>query len=166
MKDPALVGALHGSGASTRSSAARPSAALAAYDDPATPEVLIKAYPSLGPTERRDALNTLAAARRPAAALLAAVEAGKVPRGDLTADLVRQLRNLKDAELDAQIGQGLGNRPRDDRRPGPADRPGTRRCSRRSPPSPPTARSGGRSSPRSASSATPSSASAARSAPT
>ena len=88
---------------------------LSAYDDPATPDVLIKAYDSLGPTERRDALNTLAAARTAGRDLLAAVEAGKLPRGDLTADLVRQIRNLKDADLDARARPGLGNRPRDDR---------------------------------------------------
>ena len=41
-------------------------------------------------------MNTLAARKASAQALLAAVEAGKLPRADLTADLVRQLRNLKD----------------------------------------------------------------------
>ena len=76
----------------------------------------------MAPTERRDALNTLAARKRSAQALLAAVDAGKVPRGDLTADLVRQLRNLKDRERRCADRPGLGNRPRDDGRPGPADR--------------------------------------------
>jgi putative membrane-bound dehydrogenase-like protein len=82
--------------------------ALSAYDDAATPDVLIKAYNALGVTERRDVLNTLAARKASAHALLAAVEAGLVPRGDLTADLVRQLRNLKDPKLDARIGQVWG----------------------------------------------------------
>jgi putative heme-binding domain-containing protein len=82
--------------------------ALSAYDDPATPNVLIAAYTSLGPIEKRDVLNTLAARKRSAQALLTAVEAGKLARGDLTADLVRQLRNLKDASLDARIGQVWG----------------------------------------------------------
>jgi putative membrane-bound dehydrogenase-like protein len=82
--------------------------ALSAYDDPATSELLIKAYSSLGPIERRDSLNTLAARKGSAQALLAAVEAGKLPRADLTADLVRQLRNLKDREIDARIGQVWG----------------------------------------------------------
>ena len=53
-------------------------------------------------------MNTLAARKGSAQALLAAVEAGKLPRGDLTADLVRQLRNLKDPSLDARIGQVWG----------------------------------------------------------
>jgi putative heme-binding domain-containing protein len=82
--------------------------ALSAYDDPATSDVLIKAYKFLGPPERRDALNTLAARKASAHTLLAAVEADKLPRGDLTADLVRQLRNLKDPKLDARIGQVWG----------------------------------------------------------
>jgi putative membrane-bound dehydrogenase-like protein len=82
--------------------------ALSAYDDPATPDVLVKAYTSLGPMERRDVLNTLAARKGSAQALLSAVEAGKLSRGDLTADLVRQLRNLKEPGLDARIGQVWG----------------------------------------------------------
>jgi putative heme-binding domain-containing protein len=81
---------------------------LAAYDDPATPEVLIGAYRSLGISERRDALNALAARSTSARTLLGAVEAGKLARADLTADLVRQLRNLRDAKVDAQIGRLWG----------------------------------------------------------
>ena len=82
--------------------------ALSAYDDPATPDVLINAYMLLGPMEKRDVLNTLASRNGSAQALLAAVEAGKLSGGDLTADLVRQLRNLKDPSLDARIGQVWG----------------------------------------------------------
>ena len=82
--------------------------ALSAYDDPATPDVLIAAYLSLGPMERRDVLNTLAARKGSAQAMLAAVVAGKLSRSDLTADLVRQLKNLKDPGLDARIGQLSG----------------------------------------------------------
>ena len=81
---------------------------LAAYDDPATPEILIKAYGSLGAAERRDVLGTLASRKTTGRDLLAAVESGKVPRGDLTADIVRQLRNLKDTELGAQLTRVWG----------------------------------------------------------
>ncbi len=81
---------------------------LSTYDDPATPRVLIEAYPSLGPSERRDALNSLAARKGSAGALLGAVEAGRLPRTDLTADLVRQIRNLKDKDLDAQLARVWG----------------------------------------------------------
>ena len=79
--------------------------------------MLVDAYPRLAPSERRDALNSLAARPRWARVLLAAVESGRLPRTDLTADLVRQLRNLKDPDLNAQIATGLGYGPRDDRRP-------------------------------------------------
>ncbi len=51
---------------------------LSAYDDPATPGVLLGAYSTLGQSERRDALNTLAARKDWARALLAAVEAGQI----------------------------------------------------------------------------------------
>ncbi len=107
MKDPRLVAVLHGlvrhpqlGGQAVRG--------LSAYDDPATPEVLIEAYPSLGPAERRDVLSTLASRKTACRTLLAAVEAGKVPRADLTADLVRQVRNLNDAELTAQLARVWG----------------------------------------------------------
>ena len=60
--------------------------------------------------ERRDVLNTLALRKGSAQALLAAVELGKLSRGDLTADLVRQLRNLKDPDLDTRIGQVWGTK--------------------------------------------------------
>src|SRR5262249_28868038 len=81
---------------------------LSAYDDPATPDVLIQAYASLGTSERRDVLNTLASRKSWAQTLVAAVKAARLPRVDLTADLVRQLRNLKDPELNAEIGRVWG----------------------------------------------------------
>ena len=82
---------------------------LSGYDDPATPGILLKAYDRLGRFERRDALNTLAARREWARALLAAVESGKLPRADLTADIVRQMRNLRDPEVDARIKKVWGS---------------------------------------------------------
>jgi putative heme-binding domain-containing protein len=82
--------------------------ALASYDDPETAPAVLALYPSLAPEDRRDALNTLAARASSSKALLAAVEAGKVAAKDLSADLVRQLRNHKDAEVDALIGKVWG----------------------------------------------------------
>ncbi len=82
--------------------------ALAAFDDPATPGVLLAAYPGLAPAERRDALNALAARVGTAKALLDAVGSKRIPSADISADLVRQLRNLKDAAVDARIGQVWG----------------------------------------------------------
>lgn len=81
---------------------------LSAYDDPATPGTLVASYEKLGRSERRDALNTLASRREWARALLSAVEANRLPRADLTADLVRQLRNLRDPQVDSSIQKVWG----------------------------------------------------------
>jgi putative membrane-bound dehydrogenase-like protein len=81
---------------------------LANYDDPTTPALLINAYRSLGAAERRDVLNTLAARKTSALALLAAVKSGSLPRTDLTADVVRQIRNFKDTALSAELARVWG----------------------------------------------------------
>jgi putative membrane-bound dehydrogenase-like protein len=81
---------------------------LAAYDDPATPPAILSAYASLDLDARRDALNTLAARVSTARALLDAVAAGRVPSSDVSPDLVRQLRNHKDAQVNAKIAETWG----------------------------------------------------------
>jgi putative membrane-bound dehydrogenase-like protein len=81
---------------------------LAAFDDPKTADAVLAVYPMLAPDERRDALNTLAARIGSARGLLAAVGAGRIASKDLSADVVRQLRNLKDKVVDAQIGKVWG----------------------------------------------------------
>jgi len=81
---------------------------LAGYDDPRTSAIILEAYPRLQPDERRDAINTLAARPLFAKALLAAVEQKQVPAADLTADVIRQLRNLNDATINEQIGKVWG----------------------------------------------------------
>jgi len=81
---------------------------LAAYDDPKTPGAILKIYPSITGVQRRDALNTLAGRVTYATELLAAVEQGTVPVQDLTADLVRQLRNLNDSALVQRVTKVWG----------------------------------------------------------
>jgi putative heme-binding domain-containing protein len=81
---------------------------LASYDEPKTPDSILAIYSSLGSTAKRDALNTLASRAAYAQKLLTAVDAGKIPRTDLTADLVQQLRNLKNAEVDALLTKVWG----------------------------------------------------------
>ena len=76
---------------------------LAGYDDPSTPEKLLAAYSKFSGSQKRDALNTLAARNSFAIPLMAAVESNRVPRADLTAELIRQLRSLKSPALDQQI---------------------------------------------------------------
>ena len=81
---------------------------LAQFEQPAAPRAVLERYAELNATEKRDALNTLASRAVYAKPLLAAVAEGKVPRQDLTADLVRQLRNLKSTELDEEIQKVWG----------------------------------------------------------
>ena len=81
---------------------------LASYDDPKTPEIILKAYASFNPAEKRDALGTLASRAGYGKALLDAVAAGKIAAADVPADLVRQLRNLNDKELTRRIGEVWG----------------------------------------------------------
>ena len=65
---------------------------LAAYDDPATPGVILQSYPTLPAADKHEALNTLSSRLSFAKELLAAVDKNRIPRHDLTADVVRQLR--------------------------------------------------------------------------
>ena len=90
--------------------ALRPSAlrGLAAYEDPKSTAAILELYPTLPPEERRDALNTLAARLESAKSLLKSVESGKVPSRDLSADLVRQIRNHKNESLDADLAKFWG----------------------------------------------------------
>ena len=81
---------------------------LAAFDDGATPGLILAEYGKLAAGEKRDALNTLVSRVSFAKPLLAGVGAGTVPRSDLTAELVRQLRNLKNPDLEKQITQVWG----------------------------------------------------------
>lgn len=81
---------------------------LALYDDPGTPATLLGRYSALTSGARRDALNTLAGRAANSRQLLAAVAGGKVPRTDLTADLVRQLRAHKDEALRKQLTEIWG----------------------------------------------------------
>ncbi len=81
---------------------------LAAYDDAKTPAAILEAYPSLNPLEKKDALNTLVSRAAYAKPLLAAVGEKKISSKDLSADLVRLLRNLKDPQLNEQVAQTWG----------------------------------------------------------
>ena len=76
---------------------------LAAYEDARTPEAILEVYPSLSATEKKDALNTLVSRAAFAKPLLAAIGTKTVPAKDLTADLVRQLRQFKDTDLNALV---------------------------------------------------------------
>jgi putative heme-binding domain-containing protein len=81
---------------------------LAAYEDPKTPAAILDVYSSLTPVEKKDALMTLASRRTYVKPLLGAVGDKKIASQDLTADILRQLRNFKDPEIDAQVAKTWG----------------------------------------------------------
>ena len=81
---------------------------LARFEAPGSAESILKIYPDLNATEKRDALNTLASRVTYAGPLLAATASGAVPKQDLTAEIVRQLRNLKNPQLDERIEEVWG----------------------------------------------------------
>ncbi|HXG61120.1 MAG TPA: family 16 glycoside hydrolase [Planctomycetota bacterium] len=77
--------------------------ALAAFDEPAAPEAILRVYPSLDVSERRDAVNTLASRKAYALELVGAVRRNVVPRSDLTAATIRQLREHRDPTINNWI---------------------------------------------------------------
>ncbi len=81
---------------------------LAAYEDAKTPAAILDVYPSMSAMEKKDALMTLASRRTSVKPLLAAVGEKKIPSKDLSADIIRQLRSFKDAEIDAQVAKTWG----------------------------------------------------------
>jgi putative membrane-bound dehydrogenase-like protein len=81
---------------------------LASYDDPRTPQVILQAFDSFSPAEKRDALVTLASRAAYGKALMESVAAKKVPASDVPAEIVRQLRNLRDKTLDERIAKVWG----------------------------------------------------------
>ena len=73
--------------------------ALAAFDDPATPEIIIGQYAKFTDFERADAIATLAARPAWALTLLDAIERGRVPRRDLSVSVARHLLAFTDPRV-------------------------------------------------------------------
>jgi putative membrane-bound dehydrogenase-like protein len=82
--------------------------ALAAYSDPEIATTLVKLYPTLNSAEKRDTISTLSSRAVFAKNLLKAIGDKKIPAGDVSADIVRQLGNLRDADIDKQIAAVWG----------------------------------------------------------
>src|SRR5439155_576015 len=57
---------------------------LAAYDDPATPGLILQSYPTFLAADKHEALNTLSSRVSFAKELLAAMDKNRIPRNDLT----------------------------------------------------------------------------------
>ena len=106
-KDPGLVSAL---AALLKDPALRAPAirGMAAFDDPYIARAIIDVYPNLATPEKKDALATLASRALFARTLLAAVAENKIPSRDLTADVLRLLRNLNDPSLEKLVTQQFG----------------------------------------------------------
>ncbi len=81
---------------------------LAQYEDPQTPVKVLAAYESFSPAEKRTALATLAARSAYAVEMLKAIAAKRIPTTDVSADLVRQLHNLKDGPTDELLSSVWG----------------------------------------------------------
>jgi len=101
-KDPSLAPSLQRllGDEALRSQAVR---ALASYDDAWTPWLLLAVYKQFNPAEQRDALATLASRPVYARVLVGALEQKTVAARDLTAETVRQIRNLNQKDLNAKL---------------------------------------------------------------
>ena len=81
---------------------------LAAFDDAKTPRLLLELYPRLNTDEKADAIQTLASRGPYALALLDAIDAKTIPRGDINSYTIRQLQTVKQPELAAKIAKVWG----------------------------------------------------------
>lgn len=77
--------------------------ALPGYQDERIADRLIDVYDGLAAVDRRSALNTLAARPGYARKMMDAFQRGDLPKQDLTADLIRQLRSLKDTQVNQTV---------------------------------------------------------------
>jgi len=81
---------------------------LTQFDQDGVAKRIIDRYLQLYPHERPQAIMALVSRKRFAAELLAAVEAGKIPKADFGPSAARQVRAFKDAKLDAQLSKVWG----------------------------------------------------------
>lgn len=82
--------------------------ALAAIDHDGTPAAILERYGRLDAASRQEALATLSARARFAVALVDAIEAGTVPRPDVSAFHIQQLQNLKSEDLQKRLASVWG----------------------------------------------------------
>jgi putative heme-binding domain-containing protein len=82
--------------------------ALAAYNDPDTPALVLRHYAGFGEADKADAVATLASRPAYALALLDAMERGRVPRRDLSPFVARQLFNFHDQRLSERLTKVWG----------------------------------------------------------
>lgn len=83
--------------------------AAGGFNDGAIARVLIQSYAKFTAAEKRDALIALTSRVSFAKDMLAAVEQGRIDRKDLSADIVRQLRDLNQADITKQVEKVWGS---------------------------------------------------------
>lgn len=81
---------------------------LANYDDPKTPGVLLEQWKTFSSADTREALTTLSSRPAYANALLDAVAAKKLQPSDISADIIRNMRNLPDKTVGEKIAKVWG----------------------------------------------------------
>jgi putative membrane-bound dehydrogenase-like protein len=81
---------------------------LANFDDQRVPGAILAIFPQLNPTEKRAALVSLCGRASYAQVLLSAMEQGAVDPKGLSADLLRQLSNLRDPRVTEQLQRVWG----------------------------------------------------------
>jgi putative membrane-bound dehydrogenase-like protein len=82
--------------------------ALAAYNDPATPKLLVSRYQAFSEAERADAISTLATRPGYALALLSAIESKSIPARDLSPFTARQIQAFGNKELSDKLAAVWG----------------------------------------------------------
>ncbi len=82
--------------------------ALAAFPDPSIAQALVNRYGSFTPSEREDAVNTLASRPDHAMRLLAAIGDGAISPRDLSATTARQIQALGKPEIDRALERVWG----------------------------------------------------------
>lgn len=82
--------------------------AAATINNPAIAKAIVENYKTLNADEQTDARNALASRANYAVELLSAAESGAIPRMDLSADLIRQLRNLDDPKVTELLNKVWG----------------------------------------------------------
>jgi putative heme-binding domain-containing protein len=83
--------------------------AVSAVNHPKLPGILLELYPKLRlPAARRAVLNTMVSRTTYATALLKAIGDKRIPARDLTAELVRPLRQFKEPAIDQAVKEHWG----------------------------------------------------------
>ncbi len=81
---------------------------LAQYDNPDTPERLLRNWDRYTPVERSEAINTLCSRAAYAKSLLDMVRAGRISKNDISAFHARQIRSFDDPALNTHLTELWG----------------------------------------------------------